>query len=36
MFIYDQDTLHFTTANEAAIDKYGYSEEEFTNMNLKW
>lgn len=34
MFIYDQDTLKFTTVNEAALDKYGYSEEEFSNMTI--
>lgn len=34
MFIYDQDTLQFTTVNEAAVNKYGYSEEEFTDMTI--
>lgn len=34
MFIYDQDTLQFTSVNEAAIHKYGYSEEEFANMTI--
>lgn len=34
MFIYDQDTLKFTTVNEAAVEKYGYSEEEFTSMSI--
>lgn len=34
MFIYDPHTLKFTTANEAAEKKYGYSEEEFTEMSI--
>ncbi|MDX1640307.1 MAG: PAS domain-containing protein [Balneolaceae bacterium] len=34
MFIYDPDTLKFTTANEAAIHKYGYSEKEFSDMSI--
>lgn len=34
MFIYDQDTFEFTTVNEAAVTKYGYSVEEFTSMTI--
>ena len=34
MFIYDPDTLIFTTANEAAEKKYGYSEKEFAQMSI--
>jgi PAS domain-containing protein len=34
MFIYDPDTLKFTTANEAAVKKYGYTEEEFSNLTI--
>lgn len=34
MFIYDPDTLKFTTINEAAIKKYGYSENEMNNLSI--
>lgn len=35
MWIYDLDTLEFLEVNEAAINHYGYSREEFLSMNLK-
>lgn len=34
MFIYDPDTLKFTTVNKAAEKKYGYTEEEFAEMSI--
>ena len=34
MWIYDPDTLKFVEVNQAAIDHYGYSEEEFMEMTL--
>jgi PAS domain S-box-containing protein len=35
MWVYDVDTLAFVEVNDAAVNKYGYSEEEFLNMTLK-
>jgi PAS domain S-box-containing protein len=35
MWIYDLETLGFLEVNEAAIDEYGYSKEEFLSMTLK-
>ncbi len=35
MWIYDLDTLEFLEVNEAAINHYGYSREEFLSMTLK-
>jgi len=35
MWIYDFDTLNFLEVNQAAVDHYGYSKEEFQSMNLK-
>jgi|GEM_PF-1107386 len=35
MYIYDIETLAFLEVNQAAIDHYGYSKEEFMSMNLK-
>jgi PAS domain S-box-containing protein len=35
MWIYDVDTLEFTEVNQTAIDKYGYTREEFLKMTLK-
>lgn len=35
MFIYDPDTLKFTTVNEAALDKYGYEEHEMIGLSIK-
>ena len=35
MWIYDLETLAFLEVNEAAINHYGYSAEEFYSMNLK-
>ncbi len=34
IFIYDIDTLRFLEANEAALNLYGYSHEEFLQMDL--
>ncbi len=34
MWIYDLDTLRFLTVNNAAIAKYGYSQEEFLAMTI--
>lgn len=34
MWIYDPDTLEFVEVNQAAVDHYGYSEEEFMDMTL--
>jgi PAS domain S-box-containing protein len=34
-WIYDHDTLRFLDVNEAAIQLYGYSREEFLNMTIK-
>ncbi len=34
MWVYDIATLKFVDVNEAAIDKYGYSREEFLSMTL--
>jgi PAS domain S-box-containing protein len=35
MWYYDDDTLAFLAVNQAAIDKYGYSREEFSRMTLR-
>jgi PAS domain S-box-containing protein len=35
MWIYDRDTLAFLAVNEAAIQHYGYSRDEFLGMSLK-
>ena len=34
MFIYDPKTLHFITANQSVIEKYGYSMEELKSMKI--
>jgi len=34
-WIYDQDTLQFLEVNEAAIQHYGYSQEQFKNMTIR-
>ena len=34
MFVYDLDTLTFLTVNEAAVEKYGYSADEFASMTV--
>ena len=34
MFIYDPDSFKFKTINKAAIEKYGYSEEEFLDKTI--
>ncbi|MBS1493728.1 MAG: PAS domain S-box protein [Bacteroidetes bacterium] len=35
MFIFDPDTYKFLEVNEAALNTYGYSREEFLNLTLK-
>lgn len=34
MWIYDWETLRFLAVNDAAVQKYGYSEEEFLRMSI--
>lgn len=34
-WIFDQETLQFLEVNKAALEFYGYSEEEFLSLNLK-
>jgi PAS domain S-box-containing protein len=35
MWVFDLETLGFLAVNDAAIDKYGYSAEEFANMTVR-
>ncbi len=35
MWVYDRETLRFLEINEAAIQRYGYSREEFQRLTLK-
>jgi PAS domain S-box-containing protein len=35
MWVFDHDTLAFLEVNDAAVQHYGYSREEFSNMTLK-
>jgi two-component system cell cycle sensor histidine kinase/response regulator CckA len=35
MWVFDEETLHFMAVNEAAIQHYGYSREEFLAMTIK-
>lgn len=35
MWVYDLDTLQFLDVNNATIDHYGYTKQEFLNMTLK-
>ncbi|MEW5765830.1 MAG: PAS domain S-box protein, partial [Acidobacteriota bacterium] len=35
MWVYDRETLGFLEVNDAAVEKYGYSREEFLSMTLK-
>lgn len=35
MWIYDMETLEFLAVNQAAINHYGYSEQEFLSMTLR-
>lgn len=35
MWVYDIDTLSFLAVNDAAIEHYGYSREDFLNMTIK-
>ena len=34
MWVYDQETLRFLAVNDAAVERYGYSEEEFLEMSI--
>jgi PAS domain S-box-containing protein len=34
MYVFDIDTLKFFQVNKAAVEHYGYTEEEFLNMNI--
>jgi PAS domain S-box-containing protein len=34
MWIYDPDTFHYSEVNDAAIQKYGYTREEFQKMRI--
>lgn len=34
LWIYDRDTLKYLAVNDAAIEQYGYSREEFLNMSI--
>lgn len=34
MYVFDRKTLHYLAINEAAIEQYGYSKEEFLSMTL--
>src|SRR4029453_13257502 len=35
MWVYDRETLHFLAVNDAAVDHYGYSREEFLTMTIR-
>ena len=35
LWVYDRDTLAFLAVNDAAVQQYGYSAEEFLSMTLK-
>lgn len=35
MWVYDLETLRFLAVNEAAVDNYGYSRQEFLSMTIK-
>ncbi|MEW5870026.1 MAG: PAS domain S-box protein [Chloroflexota bacterium] len=35
MWVYDLETLRFLAVNDAAVEKYGYSRDEFLGMTLK-
>jgi PAS domain S-box-containing protein len=35
MWVYDQETLAFLTVNDTAVERYGYTREEFLRMSLK-
>lgn len=34
LFVYDTSTWRYLMVNQAAVDKYGYTREEFTNMTI--
>ncbi|MBI4419099.1 MAG: PAS domain S-box protein [Ignavibacteriales bacterium] len=36
MWVYDLETLAFLAVNTAAVEKYGYTEEEFLSMTIKY
>ena len=35
MWVYDTETLEFLTVNDAAVEQYGYSRDEFQHMTIK-
>lgn len=35
VWVHDYDTLHFLAVNQAAVDQYGYSREEFLRMTVR-
>jgi len=35
MWIYDEETLHFLEVNQAAVEKYGHTRDEFLGLTLK-
>jgi len=35
MWVYDEQTLRFLAVNQAAVDKYGYTREEFARLSLR-
>ena len=35
LFVYDRETLEYLAVNEAAVQKYGYSSDEFLGMTIK-
>ena len=34
MFVFDQETLNYLDVNQAAVDQYGYTKEEFLSMTI--
>ena len=35
LFVYDRETLRFLDVNDAAVELYGYSRDEFLQMSVK-
>jgi PAS domain S-box-containing protein len=35
MWVYDRETLRFLAVNQAAVERYGYTQEEFSRMTLE-
>jgi len=35
LFVYDRETLRYLAVNQAAVDRYGYSRDEFLTMTIK-